>query len=136
MGKRAITRLFLGSLAGIVAGLALLAVGGGLAYANDLLLMRGPDVVGLRITPWAWVLLGLAAMGVVVAVAAAIGVLASWVAALVGTAQLENKAWFLLLLITGLVSVGLLGMVIYLAAGPDDQPTRRTSQRMLAGAGR
>jgi hypothetical protein len=53
--------------------------------------MRGPDVVGVRSTPWAWVLLGLALLGVVVAVAAAIGVLASWVAALVSTAQQVDR---------------------------------------------
>jgi len=136
MSKHSITRLFVGSLAGIVAGLALVALGGGSAFANDLVLLRGPDVVGLRSTPWAWVLLGLALLGVVVAVAAVIALLASWVAALVSTARMQDKTWFLVLLITGLFSLGLLGMVIYLAAGPDDTPADQPQAQIMAGVER
>ncbi|SNS08468.1 hypothetical protein SAMN04488107_1266 [Geodermatophilus saharensis] len=136
MGKRQIARLFVGSLLAVVAGLALMALGGGLAIANDVLVTRGPDVVGVDAGAGGWVLIALAIVGVLVLLAAGVGLLVAWVAALVVTARLEDKTWFLVLLVTGLVSLGIVGMVLYLVAGPDDQPARPPAQPWTAGAGR
>ncbi|MGY1781955.1 hypothetical protein [Geodermatophilus sp. SYSU D01036] len=136
MSKRQITRLFVGSLLAVVAGLALMAVGGGLAIATDVLVTRGPDVVGVDAGGAGWLLIALAILGVLVLLAAGVGLLVAWVAALVVTARLEDKAWFLVLLITGLVSLGIVGMVLYLVIGPDDQPTRPPAQPRMAGAAR
>lgn len=136
MSKKQITRLFVGSLLAVVAGLALMVLGGGLAIANDVLVTRGPDVVGLHPGAVGWLLLVLAIFGILVLLAAGVGLLVAWVAALLTTVRLEDKTWFLILLITGLVSLGIVGMVLYLVAGPDDQPAGRPAQRWMAGAGR
>src|SRR4029453_15968649 len=52
MPKRTITRVFGGTLVALAAGLILTLVAGGLAYANGRFIMDGPDVVGLRSTPF------------------------------------------------------------------------------------
>jgi hypothetical protein len=40
----------------------------------------------------------------------------------INTAQLKDKTWFIILLVTGLLSFGFIAMIIYLIAGPDDSP--------------
>jgi hypothetical protein len=50
--------------------------------------------------------------------------IASWVGALLNTAQLDDKTWFVVLLVLGLFSFGWLGMIAYVFAGPDG--SRRT----------
>ena len=49
----------------------------------------------------------------------AIAGLVSWIGALLNTAQLEDKTWFVLLLVLGLFSFGVLAMIAYVLAGPD-----------------
>jgi hypothetical protein len=49
----------------------------------------------------------------------AIGGLVSWIGALLNTAQLEDKTWFIILLVLGLLSFGLFAMIAYVIAGPD-----------------
>jgi hypothetical protein len=133
MSKRQITRLFVGSLLAVVAGLALLVLGGGLAIANDVLVTRDLDVVGVDADAAGWLLIALAITGLLVLLAAGLGLLVAWVAALLVTARLEDKTWFLVLLITGVVSLGVVGMILYLVAGPDDQPTSPQAQSWMAG---
>ena len=48
-----------------------------------------------------------------------IGGLVSWIGALLNTAQLESKTWFLVLLLLGIFSFGLVAMIAYVVAGPD-----------------
>jgi hypothetical protein len=122
MSKSTIRNLFVGSLVALAGGLVLLAVAGALAYANGSFIMRGPDVVGIRETPLGWAMLGLAIVAIVVLVAAAITQFVAWVGAVVNTSRLEDKTWFIVLLVTGLLSFGFIAMVIYLIAGPDDAP--------------
>ena len=121
MSKTAVTRLFVGSLVALAGGLMLLALAGGWAYANDTFVMRGPDVVGIESTPFGWVLIALAATGVLVMISAGVAQFVAWVGAVLNTAQLENKTWFVVLLVTGLLSFGFVAMVVYLVAGPDDE---------------
>lgn len=132
MDKRLITRLFVGSLVAIAGGLVLLGVAGGLAWADDAFVMDGPDVVGVRSTPGGWLLIALAALGVVVVIGAAIVQFVAWIGAVVNASQLPGKTWLVVLLVTGLLSFGLIGMIVYLVAAPDSerpapprqQPTR------------
>lgn len=119
MTKTTITRLFVGSLIAIAGGLVLLAVVGGLAIATDAFVMDGPDVVGVESTLSAWVLIGLGALAVLVLLAAGVVQVVAWVGAVLNTAQLENKGWFVVLLVTGLLSFGFIAMVMYVIAGPD-----------------
>jgi hypothetical protein len=112
--------VFGGSLIAMVAALVLLAVAGGLAYANDSFVMDGPDVVGVRSTPFGWVLIGFAVLAVLTLMGAAVAQFVAWVGAVVHTAQLADKTWFIVLLVLGLLSFGFIAMVIYLVAGPKD----------------
>jgi hypothetical protein len=123
MSKLTISRLFFGSLIALAGGLVLLVVPVVLAVQSDALVMDGPDVVGVRSSPASWVMIISAVVAVVVLVAAAVTQFVAWVAAVLHTAQFENKTWFLVLLIGGLLSFGFIAMLVYILAGPDDPPS-------------
>ena len=72
MAKATIGRLFWGSLVAFAGALVLLAAAGGLALANGSLVRDGPDVTGIRETPFGWVMAGLAGVAILVMLAAAV----------------------------------------------------------------
>jgi H+/Cl- antiporter ClcA len=119
MTKSTVTRLFVGSLTSVVAGIVLGFIAVLVAFGSDSLVMRGPDVVGIEPTAIAWSMVGLAALAVLTIVGGAIGGLVSWIGALLNTAELEDKTWFVLLLLLGILSFGLVAMIAYVIAGPD-----------------
>src|SRR5687767_14182932 len=84
--------------------------------------MNGPDVVGIRPDPFGWVMRGLAGMAVLVMVGAATGLFIAWIGAVLNTANLADKTWFIFLLAGGVLSVGFLVTLAYVIAGPDGQP--------------
>jgi hypothetical protein len=120
MHKTLIRKLFVGSLIALAGGLVLLAVAGGLAIANSSLVRDGPDVTGIHATALGWVMIGLSGLAILVLVAAAITQFVAWVGAVINTAQLQDKTWFVVLLVTGLLSFGFIAMIVYLIAGPED----------------
>lgn len=119
MFKSTITRLFIGSAIAVVAGAILATISVGLAAANDVFVMNGPDVVGIRGSALALSLLGLAVVGALTVMGGLIGGLISWIGALLNTAQLESKIWFLALLLLGIFNVGVIAMIAYIIVGPD-----------------
>ena len=125
MTKSTVTRLFVGSVISVIAGLILGFVAILVALASDSLVMTGPDVVGVEPTAMAWSMVGLAILAGLAVVGGAIGGLVSWIGALLNTAELENKTWFVLLLVLGILSFGLVAMIAYVIAGPDG-----TNERM------
>jgi hypothetical protein len=120
MHKTMIRKLFVGSLIALAGGLVLLAVAGGLAYANSSLVKDGSDVTAVHANPLGWVMIGLAGVAILVLLAAAITQFVAWVGAVINTAQLADKTWFIVLLLTGLLSFGFIAMIVYLIAGPED----------------
>jgi hypothetical protein len=66
---------------------------------------------------------GLAAVAILVLMATAIIQFVAWVGAVINTAGLKDKTWFIILLVNGLLSFGFIAMIIYLVAGPEDPPT-------------
>jgi hypothetical protein len=75
-------------------------------------------------------MVALAGTGAFVALVGAVLQLVAWIGALLGTSKLADKAWFVILLIGGLIGftgfllAPLAVMVAYLIAGPDTmQPT-------------
>jgi hypothetical protein len=102
MSKPTITRLFVGAIVAVAAGLVLVLMAIWAAFASDLALTVVLVVVG------SLALLAGAVAGVV-----------SWIGALLNTAQLEDKTSFVSLLVLGLFSAGLLAMAAYVLAGPD-----------------
>lgn len=119
MTKSTVTRLFVGSVIAVAAGIVLGFVAVIVSFGTGSLVMSGPDVVGIEPTAVAWSMVGLAVLAVMAIVGGAIGGLVSWIGALLNTAELEDKTWFVLLLVLGVLSFGLLAMIAYVIAGPD-----------------
>lgn len=123
MNKATVTRLFLTSLitAGVGAIVAIASIW--VAIDNDVFVMRGADIIGIQGSGPAWVLLGTALAGAIAFTGALIGGFISWMGALLATAQLERKTWFVALLALGIFNLGLFAMIAYLFAGPDGRTT-------------
>ena len=119
MSKITVTRLFVGSFMAIVAGVALGLAALIAALANGAFVMSGPDVAGFNSSPFAWTMVMLAVVGCLAVVGGAVGSLVAWIGALLNTAQLDDKVWFIVLLVLGLLSFGLVAMIAYVIAGPD-----------------
>jgi hypothetical protein len=128
MSKTMVTRLFFGAIVVVVAGwvLAILAVAA--AIAGGAVVIGGPDLLTVDggAVASALVVLVIAMLLVAGGVVAAV---TSWIGALVATARLEDKTWFVLLLVLGLWSFGFVAMVAYVVAGPDP------ANRGAAGSG-
>ena len=135
MSKPSVTRLFIASLitAGVGAGVAIASIW--TAIANDVFVMRGADIIGIQGSGLAWVLLGVALAGAITFTAGLIGGFVSWIGALLATAQLQRKTWFVSLLVLGSFNLGFLGLIAYVIAGPDSGPTAtvRSSQPAAQG---
>ncbi len=119
MSKTTVTRLFVGGIAAIAAGLILEIAVVFAAFAGGVFVIGGPDIVVVNGGSFAWTLVGLVIVGLVAIVGGAIAGLVSWIGALLNTVQLENKTWFVLLLVLGLFSFGFVAMTAYVVAGPD-----------------
>jgi hypothetical protein len=134
MSKSSISRLFLGSITAVIAGcvLGFLAVVG--AYGAGAFVMDGPDVVGIQPTAFAGVMLVLFIASLLAIVAGAVAGLISWIGALLATAQLDQKLWFVILLALGVWNMGLVAMILYVVAGPDDAAEERTRRAVPSSA--
>ena len=132
MSKKTVIRVFSASMISVVAGIILALAAGWLAFASDALVMDGPDVVGVEGNGWALAMVVTAGIALLAVVAGAIGGLVSWIGALVNTMQLSDKTWFVLLLVLGLFSFGLVAMIAYVIAGPDGTSTEVQSRGIAA----
>ncbi len=118
MSKAVVTRLFVGAVLAIVAGVVISAVAILAALAGGVVTIGGPNVLTLNGQAFAGTLPWLAIGSIAIGVGAAAGI-ASWIGALLNTVQLENKTWFVALLVLGLFSLGWVAMAAYVLAGPD-----------------
>jgi hypothetical protein len=119
MSKSTVTRLFVGSLLAIAGGLVLGFIAVLLGYTSGAFVMSGPDVVGVQSTAMAWTVVALVGIGILAIIGGVIGQFVAWIGAVLGTAQLEDKTWFLVLLLLGVLSFGFVAMLAYVIAGPD-----------------
>lgn len=119
MSKSTVTKIFVGSIIAIAGGIVLLAAGVLLAYANGTFIMRGPDVVGIHPSAFTWSMVGLAIVGILAMVGGALAQFIAWIGAVLNTSRLEDKTWFIVLLVVGLLSFGFIAMLVYVLAGPD-----------------
>lgn len=119
MSKHSVVRLFWASVISVFAGIVLAFAAAWLAFASDAFVMNGPDVVGIKGNGWSLAMVITAGIALLAVVAGAVGGLVSWIGALLNTAQLTDKTWFVLLLVLGLFSFGLVAMIAYVIAGPD-----------------
>ena len=128
MSKQLINRIFVGSLAAVIAGI-LLALVTVIAFLwTGTWTVSGSEITSFSLSSAAIPTIGFAIVGGLLIVAGSLGQLVAWIGALVNTARLPDKTWFVVLLALGLLSFGWLGMIAYVVAGPDG------SQRADAGA--
>lgn len=127
MSKATITKLFVGGIVAVVAGIVLAAVAFLWAYGAGAFVMSGPDVVAINGTGFTAGLIAAGIVAVLAIVGGAIAGLVSWIGALINTVALEDKTWFVVLLVLGLMSFGFIAMIAYAIAGPDS--TRLQIQR-------
>jgi len=129
MTKATVTKLFIGAGIAMIAGAVLAFASVWIAIANDVFVMNGSDIVGLRGSALGWASLGFGIVGILAIAGGLISGLVAWIGALLNTWQLESKAWFIGLLLLGIFNLGFFAMIAYLIAGPDGKatPTRRTA---------
>jgi len=123
VAKGTVTKLFVGGIVAVIAGFVFGLAAVLVAYSQNVFVMDGPDVTGFTGTPFAWTMVALAIVALLAIVGGAFAGLVSWIGALINTAQLDDKTWFILLLVLGLLSFGFFAMIAYVIAGPDG--TRR-----------
>ena len=125
MTKATVTRLFVGGAIAVASGAILAIAAVWIAIANDVFILSGDDIVGLRWSAITWSMLGLGILGSLAVIGGMITGLVSWIGALLNTSQLESKTWFLVLLLLGIFSFGVIAMIAYVIAGPDgaSEPT-------------
>jgi hypothetical protein len=127
MSRRTISMLFYGSLIAMAVGLVMLGVALAVAFASDSFVMDGNSVVGIQ-TTLGWSMATIGAIALLILVAAAIGQLVAWIGALIATASDENKTWFLVLLVAGLLGFSFIAMLVFLLV--------EASQRNVSGGQR
>jgi hypothetical protein len=126
MSKKAINRLFIGGIVAIVAGNLLMAAVAVMAFIGGGIQFGGPMFVSVNLGSLAGPL-GLAVVASAVISAGSVAAVGAWIGALFNTWRLDDKTWFGLLLVLGLVSFGLIAMIAYVIAGPDGTRQDATS---------
>ena len=124
MFKSTVTRLFIGSLIALAAGATVLILAIALAIGNNVFVMDGNDIAAIQGGPLATALLGVAFLGALTAAGGVVAGVIAWIGAVLNTWQLESKAWFVALVLTGIFNFGFIAMVIYVIGGPDGKAAR------------
>lgn len=133
MTKSAITKLWVSGLAVFAAGIvvSLIGVFAMLAFGGTFTGSPGspdynftPDYTGAF-----WTSIGVIVVGGMGVLGGAIVQLAAWIAGLINSYALPDKAWFVVLLVTGLLGItfpplGFAAMIAYVVAAPDGAPYR------------
>jgi hypothetical protein len=131
MSKATVTRLFVGGVVATVAGIVFGLGALGVALAGGAFLMSGPDVTGITSSSFAWAMVGLVLVGVLAIIGGSIAGLVAWIGALLNTAQLNDKTWFVVLLMLGIWNLGFIALIAYVIAGPDG--LRQSADRSAPG---
>ena len=129
MSKALVTKLFLGAVAAVVIGFIVVLGAFVAALAGGAVSIGGPSVVTVNGGALAGTIVWFIVGGVLIA-AGELAAIASWIGALVNTSQLDDRTWFLVLLVLGVFSLGWIAMLAYVFAGPDS--TRAPRQVVAA----
>lgn len=134
MSKSMIDRLFIGAIVAVIVGWVVAIVAIIAALAGAAVVIGGPNVVTVDGEAFASALVVLAIASLLVAGGTTAGV-AAWIGALFNTAHLDDKTWFVVLLVLGIWNFGFVAMVAYVAAGPDSTSRDATGSGMATVAG-
>jgi hypothetical protein len=133
--KSLVVKLFWGSLIGLVAGLILMGITFALTISNDIFIMSGPDVTGVKSGVLSWALLGLMGLAMLLLLFAAVVHFVAWIGAVLNTAQLPDKTWFVVLLVVGLLGLVFIATVAYVIAGPDGVKAKEEANALAQAGG-
>lgn len=126
MSKSVITRLFVGAFIAVIVG-TIVAIAAVLSAVAAGTITVGTDTVQVSGGPLTGTLVWLVVAGLAIA-AGTVAALASWIGALLNTSQLDDKTWFVLLLVLGIFSFGWIAMIAYVLAGPDGTVRRSPAE--------
>jgi hypothetical protein len=129
MSKALVTKLFIGAVLSVVIGIIVVLGASVAALAGGAVSIGGPSVVTVNGAALAGTIVWFIVGGVLIA-AGELAAIGSWIGALVNTSQLDDKTWFLALLVLGIFSLGWIAMIAYVFAGPDG--TRAPRQVLAA----
>jgi len=141
MSKSMITKVWIGGLAVFAAGVVVAIVGVFLmlAYGGTFTQIAGTNNYNFvpSMNGFFWVTVGLLVAGAVIGLVGSIAQFVAWIGGLVNSYALPDKAWFLILLVGGLLSfffapVGFVAMIAYVIAAPDGLQYRRAQVQMPA----
>ena len=135
MSKKNVTRLFVGAIVAVGAGLVFGFGALWAALASDAIDLGGSEYIDVYGGSGAWTALGLVVVGSLVALGGTTAAVVSWIGALLNTWQLDDKAWFASLLALGLLGFGVVAMIAYVFAGPDGTK-QNVAGPSIAGAAR
>src|SRR5215207_6990394 len=135
MTKSLVVKLFWGSVIGLVAGFILMGITFALAINNDIFIMSGPDVTGIKSGALTWTLLSLCALAMLLLLFAAVAHFVAWIGAMLNTAQLPDKTWFVVLLVVGLLGLVFIATVAYVIAGPDGVKAKEEANALPQAGG-
>lgn len=136
MTKLMITRVWIGGLVAFAAGIVVAIVGAFpmLGYGGTFTQIAGTNNYNFapNMNGFFWVTVGLIVAGGVIGLVGSLAQFAAWIGGLVNSYRLPGQAWFLVLLLGGLVSfvfapIGFVAMVAYVIAAPDGTPYRQVN---------
>jgi hypothetical protein len=134
MSKATVTRLFAGAILVVAVGLVVAIATIVAALAGGAVALGGPTLVTVNGGAFAGSIGPLVIASLLVAGGTTAAV-ASWLGALLNTARLEDKTWFVVLLVLGLFSLGWVAMVAYVFAGPDGTRPAATRPASVSASG-
>ena len=133
MSKSMVDRLFIGAIVSVIAGWVVAIIAIIAAFAGGAIVIGGPNVVTVNGEAVASALVVLAVASLFITGGTIAGVV-SWIGALLNTARLDDKTWFVVLLVLGIWSFGFVAMVAYVVAGPDSNGRDATGTGMATAA--
>ncbi len=128
MAKSTISKTWITGLILLVAGLMIGGIGVGLmlAYGGEWVPTVSPNeyTFAPRLDSFFWGMVSLISVGCLFAIAGGIVQIVAWIGALINTQRLEDRTWFVVLLVGGILGlafgpIAFAVMVAYVVAGPD-----------------
>ncbi len=119
MTRSTIIRIFVGSLIGAGVGTVLFVIAAALGFGDSVLIMNGPDVVGIRPGALSATMIVTAGAAILLWMAATVAVVVAWVGAIINTASLPSKTWLVIQLVLGLLGLPFVAVLAYVVGRPE-----------------
>ena len=92
-------------------------------------------MTGIKSGVLSWTLLGLMGLAMLLLLFAAVAHFVAWIGAVLNTAQLPDKTWFVVLLVVGLLGLVFIATVAYVIAGPDGVKAKEEASALPPAGG-